>query len=288
MKIQIQLPTRKLLALAIASLAIAGAMPASAALTAYRNAVLSNAPIVYYEFDETSGTAANNSGSLSANSDYNGTLTGTITLNQTSFTNGGNAFDFGGGRITFADTLGAMTEWTVEAWINVASTGISDAHLFGNDLGGWNDDVLIGMSPEGNTGGVGAGNFGVVQQGSPGSVRDHAGGTTLSINTWHHVVVTGSTTAGELSVYVDGTLAETNSSLTNGVSFGDNAYAIGAKRATGGNEFDGLIDEVAVYNRALTGTQINNNFNSITSVPEPSSVTLLGLGGLALILRRRR
>ena len=266
---------------AIASLALI-ATSASAATLTYRNLILGDNPLVYYEFDESSGTTALNSATSGAT--YDGTLNGTITLGQTSVAHGGSAYDFGGGRVTFGATLGALTEWSVEAWMNYDVAGLSNSHTVGNDLGGWNDDVLIGMGPEGGLGGNGGGEFGVVQQGNPGAVRDGAG-AAMTADAWHHVVVTGSTTAGELIVYIDGVAVDTNDSLTNGITFGDNPFVLGAKRASGGNEYNGLLDEVAIYSSALTPTQVSNHFNV---VPEPSGILLLGFGSLLLLTRRVR
>ena len=134
-----------------ACLALVLASGASAATLAYRNAVLADDPLVYYEFDEIVGTTAVNSATSGAV--FDGTFTGSITVGQGSFAEGGTAYDFGGGRITFAATLGALTEWSVEAWMNYDSAKSSDSHIVGNDLGGWNDDVLIGIGPENGLGG---------------------------------------------------------------------------------------------------------------------------------------
>ena len=68
------------------------------ATSSYRNAVLANNPVAYYELDETSGTTAVNSGSMGAalNATIN-TDGGTVTVGQGSFAQGGTAYDFGGG-----------------------------------------------------------------------------------------------------------------------------------------------------------------------------------------------
>jgi len=52
--------------------------------------------------------------------------------------------------------------------------------------------------------------------------------------------------------------------------------------------WDGLIDDVAVYNRALTSTEVTELYN-FQVVPEPSTYALIGMGGLiwlALAVRR--
>jgi hypothetical protein len=237
------------------------AWTAQAGTAAYRSVVLADNPVVYYEFDETSGTTATNSGSSSAVND--GTIVSTVTVGQPSFAQGGTAYDFGGGRVTAA-AFSTMTEWTVEAWINWDQAKTSQSHIFGNDQGGWNDDVLFGIGAE--TGGVGvpASNVGCTQQGSPGETRDFVT-QPLGSNEWHHVVVTGSTTDGELKLYVDGVLVDTDSSLVNGVTMNGHQFAVGAARYVadaGTRPFDGLIDEFALYDSALDATTINAHYEA--------------------------
>ena len=55
-------------------------------------------------------------------------------------------------------------------------------------------------------------------------------------------------------------------------------------------DFDGLIDEVYLYDHVLTSAEISSLYNSAV-VPEPSSLVLwsaLGLMGLAGSRRRKR
>ena len=262
--------------------------PASAATTAYRNLVLGDNPLVYYEFDETSGLTANNSGSLGAARD--GAISGSVTLNQSSFAQGGTAYDFVGGHVQALAALpNSLTEWTVEAWVNYTKN--SAANLVSNDLGGWNNDVLIGLRPEAGAAGIPAGNFGVSQQGNPGTTRDTPS-AALAASEWHHVAVVGSTLAGNLTVYFDGVQVAQDASLANGVTFngadgfGSAHLAVGAAREGGSlnRVFGGLIDEVAIYDSALTASDL---LARTTVVPEPGSALLLSLGGLVLMRRRR-
>ena len=54
------------------------------------------------------------------------------------------------------------------------------------------------------------------------------------------------------------------------------------------NPFSGLIDEVAVFDHALSQAEVTALFAE-SMVPEPSTMLLLGLGGLGgLVVRRRR
>lgn len=274
---------------------------ASAATLAYRSVVLGDSPVVYYEFDETSGTESVNSATTGAT--YTGTFNtsgGSITVGQSSFTQGGTAYNFGGGFIGAASALtSSLDEWTVEAWVNYDSAKVSSSTIISNDQGGWNNDVLIGVLPEtASDTGLSNGEFGVSQQGSPGSTRDVAG-AALAADTWAHLAVVGSTSAGTLTVFINGLQVAQDASLVNGVTFngadgiGTANLTIGAARPnsadTGYRPFDGLLDELAIYDSVLDATTIDAHYNAgIAAIPEPSSTALIGLGGLSLIMRRRR
>lgn len=235
---------------------------ANAGTANYRNTVLGDSPLVYYEFDETSGTTATNSGTLGAT--HHGTIVSTVALNQASFAKGGTAYDFGGGWVAAAAAASSLTEWTVEAWINWDSTKTTRSHIFGNDQSGWNDDVLLGIGVEVGGQGVPASNVGCIQQGSPGSTRDFVT-EPLAHSEWHHVVATGSTTAGELKLYVDGVLVDTDSSLANGVTL-NGTGGIGSPSVFVGKDgyanrtFDGLIDEFALYDTVLDATRVEAHY----------------------------
>ncbi|MDC0270086.1 LamG domain-containing protein [bacterium] len=271
------------LAAAMASLALT-ATSAQAATIAYRNLILSDSPVAYYQFDETSGTTALNSGSSGAT--QNGTHAGgTLTVGQTSahpFL--GTAYDFDGGFVTAAAIPTGLSEWTMEAWIN---TRAGSGTVLSNDAGGWNDDAIIGMSPEGGISGVAAGEFGISQQSAPGGPRDGVGATVAS-DEWHHVAMTGSASDSTMSVYIDGVLIASDTSPNVNFNFGTSAgLFIGSKRVTADSLFDGLIDEVAVYDSVLSTSDLaaRANFNPI---PEPTSAILGGMGALILLRRRRR
>ena len=113
---------------------------------------------------------------------------------------------------------------------------------------------------------------------------------------WHHLVTT---VEGGIrtDMYVDGELVGSD---TSGYALQDraNAMQIGGNPDAANRGWNGNIDDVAVWDRVLTADEVSSIYNggdgasigSLTGgvVPEPSSIALLGLGGLALAFRKRR
>ncbi len=88
-------------------------------------------------------------------------------------------------------------------------------------------------------------------------------------NQFHHGVVTYS--ANTYRLYVDGNLVGSNSMSTN-TQTSTLAY-IGA--ASTGCHFQGLLDEISIYDYAMTSQQVSALYNSIPSVPEISSLGMI-------------
>jgi hypothetical protein len=86
---------------------------------------------------------------------------------------------------------------------------------------------------------------------------------------WHHVAAIMSTNAG-LSLYVDGTLISSNSSVTSAVNYtgwwriGENNTATWPN-SPANTYFPGMIDEISIYGGALSANEIAAIFNAGSS-----------------------
>ncbi|MCU7850958.1 MAG: DUF4347 domain-containing protein [Candidatus Thiodiazotropha sp. (ex Monitilora ramsayi)] len=207
----------------------------------------------YYDFEEGSGITAIDS-SATGN---NGTLIGSpvYTAGQV----GSHALSFNGDfdRVEAPDSLATnfgTGDFAVSFWFNSTYSG-GTARLVG-DMDGGDGYVFY-------TTGTGDVTFGVVS--GIDSVALVSGG--LFDGSWHHVV--GMVNGADWSLYVDGTLADSINNGFIGNIDNSNTLRIGASSASH-NEYDGLIDDVRLYDRVLTTTDINELF---ALAEDPPSIT---------------
>ena len=111
-----------------------------------------------------------------------------------------------------------------------------------------------------------------------------------------HGIKTTDETGPVSRIFMDGVeLSTTNiqNNMVNGTYLGAATIPLrlGARSTTGGgidSMYNGVMDELAIYNRALTSDEILwLAQNSLAAIPEPASAALLGLGAL-LIARRKK
>ena len=91
------------------------------------------------------------------------------------------------------------------------------------------------------------------------------GATTYSIESpmvigngdWHHIVAAWNYSTGAIRLYVDG-ISVGNSTDTGGQEGHDNDFTLGSLATDGGyaNYFDGIIDEVDIWNKSLTHGEV--------------------------------
>ena len=90
-------------------------------------------------------------------------------------------------------------------------------------------------------------------------------GNSYSTNQWYHLVITFKA-GSPYKIYVDGT--NTNTGGNTSIAAFSNDNIIGASNTSGGGGLDGKLDQVRIFNKELTQTEVNQlnaeNFDSAT------------------------
>ena len=109
-----------------------------------------------------------------------------------------------------------------------------------------------------------------------GGTINFPGNTALSSGTWYHVVATYDGTTGK--VYLDGTVDTSVTFSADTMNASGAGLQIGSYVSSG--YFEGIIDEVRIYNKALSLSEVQQNY---AAIPEPSALLFLGGGLLGLL-----
>lgn len=126
-----------------------------------------------------------------------------------------------------------------------------------------------------------------VSGGTPEWQNEFFSNSNAYINDWLHLAVTYD--EQNVKFYINGILD--NSIPANGnVVFGDSIGSlIGSKGETGiwGQYFHGAIDDMRIYNEALTQNEILLSSGLVKPIPEPATMLLFGTGLAGAFFRRR-
>ena len=200
--------------------------------------------VAAYGFNEGSGTTAND---VSGNGN-NGTISGAT---WTSLGKYGNALNFNGtnARVTVgnAPSLQLTSGMTLEAWVYPTTLSSS-----------WRDVIYKGNDNyylEGTSNNSGRPSAGAIFGGVYGQVY---GPNALTANMWAHLAATYDGVM--MRLYVNGVQVASRAQ-TGAIATSTNALQIGGDTIYG-QYFAGRIDEVRIYNRALSAAQIQSDMNT--------------------------
>ena len=86
-------------------------------------------------------------------------------------------------------------------------------------------------------------------------------GNVIAINRWYHVVGTYDASTNFRIFYRNGVAGDAGNTAANDFSGGTNFYISGWGHGANIQKWNGFIDDVRVYNRALTPSEIKRLYN---------------------------
>jgi hypothetical protein len=200
--------------------------------------------VAAYGFNEPSGNALDSSGNSNT-----GTVSG-ATRSASGRYGGALSFDGTNDRVNVTDSasLDLTTGMTLEAWVRPTALSIWRTVILKEQPG----SLVYALYANTDI------NRPSIEASMPGAYNIQTGTSQLPLNTWTHLAATydGAT----LRLYVNGVQVGSRG-VTGNVLVSTGALRIGGN-AVWGEYFSGLIDEVRIYNRALTQTEIQNDMNT--------------------------
>jgi hypothetical protein len=297
---------------AIAVLAVAAF--GNVAQADYLSALASLGPVSNWRLNETSGTTAADAITTDTLDGNNpGTYYGagyTLGVGGPTPANGFAGFAADNKAVSFADDANTRLEMTDDAYLPTTGVGLKDLSIVTwlkypsvptssgdrRTVGGLQRDAssskyimatgFYNPTPDGLQMFLRRSDGTTVQ-----STRYLPAGGDKGVNAWHMWVITFD--AGQVGkCYLDGVLKETgtfangdygldNTNTVTGLIFGNDI------QSSVNRPWKGELDEIAIFGRALTGTDVANLWTAAT-VPEPASLALLAIGALCLAAFRRR
>lgn len=191
------------------------------------------------------------SGSTDVTVYFDNDTSSTFTVNVST----GSALDFDGGndyvRVANSASLN-VSEITVEVWLYPHASGNQRIACNGD----WNDIRGFTLYKTDSRWVF------VVGNGTNAFAPGVAYRPTVTLNGWQHIVWTYNMTSEEVTSYKDGALYGSESApLGFGAIAGDPDDLYLGSLAGGANWYNGVMDELRIYNRTLTSTEVAQNYN---------------------------
>lgn len=150
------------------------------------------------------------------------------------------------GQSNYALSFNGTTQYaSIGAPIQAGSSYTKEAWIFATTLSGNRNILSSANHPFWVSGGI-------LQAGQTGNYSRVVDNTTLPPNTWVHTAVTFDASTSTMCLYKNGTLISTATSVPAYTS--ENIYA--GSHSGGNSLFEGLMDEVRIWNVALSAAQL--------------------------------
>jgi hypothetical protein len=218
--------------------------------TSFATPIPQTNPVVWYKFDETSGSVATDS----SGNGKNGAVTGGTWVagkiaNAVNLSGSTQYVSAPGGIVS------TLNDFSIATWVKV-TTNSTWARIF--DFGA-NSNTYMFLAPTAGS----AIRFAITTSGN-GAEQQINGASALSTGAWHHVAVTHSGNTGTL--YVDGAVVGTNTGMTlSPSSMGSTANNYIGKSQFADPYLNGQVDDFRIYNRALSGSEVQSLYNGTSS-----------------------
>ncbi|MGE4285485.1 MAG: LamG-like jellyroll fold domain-containing protein [Phycisphaerae bacterium] len=221
----------------------------------------------HWTFDEVSGPALDSSGN-----GYDGAIVGTVARGQAGKIGGAYQFSGAGWVNTGVDTVTSKIinfPISISYWLSSTATTSTECAVWMGRNGADNQYLQTGIN---------AGNANAVYRntefGNSEAIVDGGASHTEGDGNWHHIVAVFPD-ATQRFVYVDGKLGASKT-FTQSYYTGTNQLAIGSnnRRSSLTDPFDGLIDDVQLYDEVLSDQAILNIYaiglGDIATSPVPA------------------
>ncbi len=157
------------------------------------------------------------------------------------------------GSTNFDSATGTFSFWMRSPGTDTSTTGSVGAALFGRPGNSLVNDLILAQED-------GAGN---IIFNAPGTANTITSGQGISDNDWHLITLTYDQSAsGGASLYIDGVLDTTNANTAAWTAPVGQELEIGFTSGQTLRAYNGLLDDVRVYNRQLTAAEITSLHNT--------------------------
>ncbi len=229
------------------------------------NGQLTSGIAAYWKLDETSGSTVNDS--YSSN---DGTVTN-ATINQTGILGNGVSFDGSGDYILCGNSSSldiGTSDWSFSCWFKTTATLSSSSNLYtifsnGSSTTAGIDIILRGGTPWNGI---------LVRLCDGSSYYDFKPesdiSSTINNGAWHHLAVTIDRD-GDLVIYLDNSVVKTQSITSYWAKNFHHSFEHRIGILNYNYSFDGILDEIGIWNKALTTSEVSQLYNSGNGLSYP-------------------